>query len=277
MIKKQLFTAILLVMFGFLASAQALNSYKYVMVPTQFPFQKEDHQYNFNRLTKFLLEKYDFEAFIQGEDLPENVNGCEALVANVVKGKGFLKTILALELKDCKGQVVFTSVEGVSREKDFKKSYHEAIRNAFKDPRLVRHHYTKPLTAAKVSSTGGVIVGNKLPTAKPRVIAEPTVAVPISKPTHADAKAKIALASKDLQLELLGKEYVFKATRAGYGIYQNGIKLGDATVSENPQKYIVTAGSLSGTGYFDDFGNFVLQRVNPANKKTITDTLARVN
>ncbi|WP_040396262.1 hypothetical protein [Aquimarina agarilytica] len=276
--KKQLISGIIFIFFSITAFAQVLNDYKYVMVPAQFTFQKEEHQYNFNRLTKFLLEKYDFDAIIQGENLPENLNGCEALLANVVKGKGFLKTMLTLELKDCKGQVLFRSIDGVSREKDFKKSYHEAIRNAFKDPKLARHHYEKKvLTAAAVSNAGALAVGNNIPTSIPRVVAEPTVAVSISKPNHAVAKKKIALASKDLQLELLDKEYIFKATRMGYDIYQNGIKLGNAIIGENKTQYIVTAGALSGTGFFDDFGNFVLQRVNPVNKKTITDTMARMN
>ncbi len=276
--KKQFILSIILGLFTIITSAQALNDYKYVMVPTQFAFQNEEHQYNFNRLTKFLLEKYDFEAIIQGENLPENLNGCEALLANVVKGKGFLKTILSLELKDCKGQVLFKSIEGVSREKDFKKSYHEAIRNAFKDPKLIRHHYEKKtLTAAGVSNSEALAVGNVIPTSTPRVVAEPTVAVSISKPNYALAKKKIALTSKDLQLELQGKEYLFKATRFGYDIYQNGIKLGNAVVGDNTSQFIVTAGNLSGSGFFDDFGNFVLQRINPANQKTITDVMARLN
>ncbi len=276
--KRQFISSIVLVLFSVMVSAQALNNYKYVMVPAQFTFQNEEHQYNFNRLTKFLLEKYEFEAIIQGGNLPENLNGCEALLANVVKGKGFLKTVLTLELKDCKGQVLFRSIEGVSREKDYKKSYHEAIRNAFKDPKLARHHYEeKSLTAAGVSNSGALVVGNSIPTSRPRVVAEPTVAVSISKPNHAVAKKKIALNSRDLQLELQGKEYLFKATRLGYDIYQNGIKLGNAIVGANTSQFIVTAGNLSGKGFFDDFGNFVLQRVNPANQKTITDIMARLN
>ena len=40
--------------------------------------------------------------------------------------------LLKIQLKNCDGEVVYTSEEGLSREKNYKKAYHEALRMAFK-------------------------------------------------------------------------------------------------------------------------------------------------
>ena len=93
--KKNLFLAFLfgISQFGF---SQQNTDYKYIIVPKQFSFQKEVNQFNLNILSKFLLEK----------------------------------TKLIATLTDCKGNVVYTSQEGKSGEKDFKKGYSEALRKA---------------------------------------------------------------------------------------------------------------------------------------------------
>ena len=39
--------------------------------------------------------------------------------------------------------LIYKSKVGESREKDYKKAYHEAIRDAFKDKILVSYKYTK--------------------------------------------------------------------------------------------------------------------------------------
>lgn len=110
-----------------------LNNYKYVIVAKKFDFLKEANQYQLNDLSKFLFNKYGFEAFIEGEDYPDDLirNRCLALDADVIKDPGMFKTKLTVELTDCNDRLVYTSEIGESREKEFKKSYVEATRNAF--------------------------------------------------------------------------------------------------------------------------------------------------
>ena len=273
--KKYFFTLVITLCCLSILGAQNLNSYKYVVVPDLFGFQKEEHQYDLNRLTQFLLNKYNFVAIIQGEELPADYKPCESLKADLVSGGGLFKTALELQLKDCSDKVIYTSNKGISRIKEYKKSYHEALRNAFNDPLLKSHKYLKPLTAATVMPLGAKEVGKKLNTAEQEVIARPTVDVSLSDSVHEEAKEELALQAKDLQLTMRGKTYVFKGTENGYDIYQNGIKLGNASAEENSLNYKIDAGALSGKGYFDDFGNFVLKRTNPASQKEITDTMVR--
>lgn len=120
-----------------------LNAYKYIIVSKKYDFLKEADQYQVNSLSKFLFNKYGFEALMEGETYPEDLikNRCSALKADALKEPGMFKTKLAIELKDCNDQVVYTSDLGESREKEFKKSYTEAIRNAFKSIEALNYKY----------------------------------------------------------------------------------------------------------------------------------------
>jgi len=110
-----------------------LNNYKYVIVPKKYDFLKEEDQYRLNGLTKFLFEKYGFLTLMEGDDYPDDLlkNKCLALNSNVINDSGIFKTKLKIELEDCTDKVVFTSVFGETREKDFGKAYTEALRKAF--------------------------------------------------------------------------------------------------------------------------------------------------
>ncbi|GJQ07538.1 hypothetical protein CAPN010_16960 [Capnocytophaga cynodegmi] len=121
---------LLIVFFPFLAFGQ--NSDIYVMLPNKFDFQKKNNDYQLNSLTKFLLEKENFQVFFENE-APDNIieNPCNYIKANILNTSGMFFTRLQLVFTDCKGKQVFTSEVGKSREKEFKKAYHEALRSAF--------------------------------------------------------------------------------------------------------------------------------------------------
>ncbi|MFK8270214.1 hypothetical protein [Capnocytophaga stomatis] len=121
---------LLIAFFSFLGFGQ--NSNIYVMLPNQFEFQKKANDFQLNSLTKFLLEKENFKVFLENET-PEEIikNPCNYLKANVLNTSGMFITKLQLILTDCKGKQVFASEIGKSREKEFKKAYQEALRDAF--------------------------------------------------------------------------------------------------------------------------------------------------
>ena len=114
-------------------SQKSINDYKYIIIPNQFEFLKEADQYQINSLTKFLFNKYGYTAFLNNEELPQDLrfNECLALKADVVKESGFLKTKLRIDLKDCNGTVIKSSQVGETREKDYAKAYNMALRSAF--------------------------------------------------------------------------------------------------------------------------------------------------
>ncbi|GJH39597.1 hypothetical protein RCZ04_01470 [Capnocytophaga sp. HP1101] len=102
-----------------------------VIVPNRYAFQKEDNQYQLNMLTKFLLEKQGFKVYMESETPAELLqNPCEFLKADVKNESNMMTSKVQFVLTDCANKAVFTSEIGKSREKEFKKSYQEALRNA---------------------------------------------------------------------------------------------------------------------------------------------------
>lgn len=123
---------------------KSINEYKYIIVPNQFEFVKEIDQYRTSSLTKFLFNKYGFTAFLSDESLPEDLleNRCLALTADVKNNSNMFTTKNVIELKDCGNRVIYTSVEGKSKVKEYKKAYHEAIREAFKSIKKLNYKYS---------------------------------------------------------------------------------------------------------------------------------------
>lgn len=125
-------------------SQNTINNYKYVLVPERFDFLKTDDQYGLNTLTKSLLQRVGFTAFMTNEALPAEVAGnnkCNALKAEVVEKKKFLSTGLTLLLKDCQGTIVYKGEEGKSREKEWQAAYSEALTNAFTSLNAAQYKY----------------------------------------------------------------------------------------------------------------------------------------
>lgn len=137
---------ILIFFVGFQAQVSAqtsINDYKYIIVPKQFDFLKYQDQYETSSLTKFLFNKYGYTAFFEDEDLPEDLskNRCLALRSDIKKNKGFLATKLQIDLKDCNGNIVMSSVEGSTKVKEYKKAFQIAIREAFVTYQFLDYKY----------------------------------------------------------------------------------------------------------------------------------------
>ncbi|MFZ3565001.1 hypothetical protein [Tenacibaculum finnmarkense] len=121
-----------------------VNNYKYIMVPNKFDFLKTVDQYQTSSLTKFLFKKYGFTVFLADEVLPDDLaeNRCLALTAVLTDASSLFTTKNSITLKDCGNKDIFSSKEGRSKIKNYKKSYHEAIRNAFKSIKALKYKYT---------------------------------------------------------------------------------------------------------------------------------------
>lgn len=110
----------------------AQENYKYIIIPSQFPFFKEVDKYNLNSLTKSFFETEGFTAFFDSSDLPTEVskNRCLALYVHAVENNSMFMTRITVVVKDCKNNVLITSDEGSTREKDYDKAYNQAMRAA---------------------------------------------------------------------------------------------------------------------------------------------------
>lgn len=129
--------------FSVLFAQKNINSYKYVLVPKQFEFQKSPDQYQLNSLTKFLFERAGFTVLYTDDSFPDDLatNRCLALKALVINRSGMLSTKMNVELSDCYNNTVFSTKEGMSKEKDYLKAYHEVLREAFVEIENLKYAY----------------------------------------------------------------------------------------------------------------------------------------
>ena len=145
-----------------LAAQTDLNQYKYVSVPDRFDFMKTNDQYQISSLTQFLLNKKGFNVLESIENYPSDLasNSCLLLDMNIEKIKGFLKTKLEVQFINCKKEVVFRSAIGISKEKDFKMAYHQALRAAFDSIEGLNYNYEASATidiSAPIETSTAVI------------------------------------------------------------------------------------------------------------------------
>lgn len=110
----------------------AQENYKYIIVPKKFSFFSEENQYSTSSMTKAFFEKEGFIVFYDTDEFPSELanNRCLALYANAIKKSNMFITKINFELKDCANKMVFSSIQGSSREKEYQKSYNESFRMA---------------------------------------------------------------------------------------------------------------------------------------------------
>jgi hypothetical protein len=120
-----------------------LNDYQYALVPSRFLWQKQPNQHQVNTLTKMHLEKIGFKTFMDNDILPSDLAlvSCNAITAEVVDDSNMLLTKVKVILRDCRNNVLFTSDEGSSREKEYKAAYRQALRAAFMSLEKMNYKY----------------------------------------------------------------------------------------------------------------------------------------
>jgi hypothetical protein len=139
--KKQFLLLLLLVVSY--SYSQSVNDYKAVIVPLKYDFLNGENQFRLNTLTKFNLNKAGFVSFYASETIPVEYNErCNLLYVDVVKENGFLTTKLFITLKDCYGKIVFQSITGKSKEKEYQVAYTEALNEAFKSVYDLQYKYS---------------------------------------------------------------------------------------------------------------------------------------
>ncbi len=136
---------------------EQLNDYKYIVVPKQFSEFKRENQYQTSTLVKYLFVEKGFEAVYE-DALPQELkdNGCLGLRAKLVDGSSMFTTKATIKLENCSGEEVFTTKEGKSKEKDYKESYGEALREAFTSFDTMNYAYN-----GKAENTGPITVSMK--------------------------------------------------------------------------------------------------------------------
>ncbi|WP_081208809.1 hypothetical protein [Salegentibacter sediminis] len=262
--KKLLFLLLILLSFSGL-KAQNLNNYKYVIIPESFEFSKEKNQYQLNALLKFLFEREGFETLMNRENRPEDLqrDNCLGLNANVKEDSGLFTTRMKITLEDCQGKLIFTSEEGTSREKDYKKAWHEALRNAFESVEALNYSFeadgppaaivtAEPPKAEKVARVAAEIPqGEKTAPERPE---EPVRVIP-SEPTVGENEPGTLTFEKD------GTYFQLEKNENGYALYQRGTSEPFALLirSQEGGSFIYNSVTKQGIASFSENGDLVVE------------------
>ena len=137
---------VLFLLSSFVGIAQNLNEYKYAILPSKFPFSKEENAHNLNALSKMYLQKYGFETYFHNEAAPDEfiLSYCNKIFVDVTENSSIFITKLKITIKDCKGTILATSEQGTSKEKEYRVAYNEALRMAFDNFSLLKTHQFQP-------------------------------------------------------------------------------------------------------------------------------------
>lgn len=142
--------------------SQSINDYNTIIIPSKFNFLKETNQYRLNVLTKMFMDKKGFTTYFDTDELPTQLanNKCSSLFVDVLSDGNMFVTKLTVVLKDCRNKVLFTSMEGKSREKEYHAAYNEAIREAFASFEAIKYKYNGDVSNANLTSA--VVVETKV-------------------------------------------------------------------------------------------------------------------
>lgn len=186
--KNRIFSLIALFLFVTVSFAQGeLNGYKYIIVPKKYNFLKgEEDRYRLNSLTKYLFTKNGFNTIFQDDSFPEDLlaNPCLGVIVDINDGSKMFSTKLMFELSDCYNKIVFTSIEGASREKLYEKAYQEALRGAFVSFEAMNYEFN-PSEVTNISQTSKLNNTNNV-----------TVVKTQEEPTIVESEPKISVAAE---------------------------------------------------------------------------------
>lgn len=280
--KNRISAILILCMYVSISFAQSeLDGYKYIIVPKKFDFLKEEDKYSVNSLTKFLFEKKGFTTIFNDGTYPSDliVNPCLALTAHVDEDSGLFTTKLIIELVDCHNKTVYSSGEGKSKEKDYQKAYHEALRGSFVSIEALNYSYNPSSNmsntiapAAVQAETPAAVVPN--PPAVIPVVTAAVVTAVVSDANSLQEEAPVEVdnnedksISKSYKNDMIsffimeqGEKLVAIINESKNELYRKGEHIGTLKKTSLPNIYKASWKDQNGkkeetTAYFDSDGN----------------------
>ncbi len=261
--KKSIYLLVFVLLSVIGLQAQELGDYKYIVVPQRFDFQKEAGEYDLNALTRFLFIKYGFDAYMENEEMPADINesGCNTLYARA-DVTGFLSTKAVIKLVNCRGQEVFTLPEGKSKIKEFKAGHQEAFRKAFEGLEDLGYTYSDAIVErAEITENSKELIPEARKTMQqsaPEVKTVKVSAVPKNGSTTVKEELEVveksvpATVEVDSEAKLVSEDGSYSLTPSGIGfdVYEGNSKIGTATKTSNGS-YLVSTSQFTGIGYYD--------------------------
>ncbi|WP_350287152.1 hypothetical protein [uncultured Croceitalea sp.] len=139
--KKTLLFILALVLTQFALHAQ-FDEYKYIVVPIKFDAFKNQNEYKTSTLTKYLIAKEGFNV-VYDNAMPDdlNKNRCLGAYVDLVDNSSLFSTKLLINVKDCEGNIVFTTEEGRTKIKEYNEAYKAALNQACNSFIGLEHNY----------------------------------------------------------------------------------------------------------------------------------------
>lgn len=245
--KKLIFTSAFFLLFGVTLVAQkSLNSYKYILVPKQYEFQKTEDAYQVNSLTKFLFNKAGFNVLFNDEPYPEDLvdNVCLGLKAIVKNNPSLLATKMKIDLVDCYNNVVYSTTEGKSKIKEYKKAYHDAIRKTFADIEALDYKYESTTKIAPKALVEKNVITNKTEVVNKTKVVQDVSESKSVKQKSIDIKSdeiKAKVKSGDVKIKNNEQVKVKKESYSIEGVF-NIDSWGRSTITKKNDSYSVKGG-----------------------------------
>ncbi|MEM9143342.1 MAG: hypothetical protein AAGA86_10175 [Bacteroidota bacterium] len=130
---KRLILLLMGTVFNIGTAQMVLNDYKFIIVPKRFSDFKKENQYQTSTLVKHLFTQKGFQVFYD-DNLPMDLNSdrCLGLLVKLNNNSSLFTTKVNLDLVDCFSKTVYSTQEGRSKEKEYKISFNEAIRESLR-------------------------------------------------------------------------------------------------------------------------------------------------
>ncbi|NJW53938.1 hypothetical protein [Salinimicrobium oceani] len=250
--------------------AQNLESYQYIKVPIKYEFLKQENQYQLNALTAFLFEKKGYQVLFR-EEIPTGIDPCNVLKADVKSDSGLFRSRLFFTLQNCKNEIVYTSETGVSAEKNFKASYHEALRSAFES--FEKNAFDSSI--AQVPEKKSPVTTEER---AQEVIIDPVVSVKEVEALE-ETVEEIPTEGEVENVNTTGKtftngsiNYLLKSTPSGYELFKKGSekKFASLLKSGGGKNFIYASENISGNAFFDTSGNLVVEYLDANSQQLIS-------
>lgn len=251
---------------------KSLSDYSYVIVPEQFSFLDTPDKYELNSMSLFFLNKYGFHAFLSTE-VP-NAKSCDGLYFDLDRINSFIVHKFSIILKDCNGVEVYRSPEGVSKIRDFKSGYQDAVRKAFLnvgDLKVQQKEIVESMQPAEaVVSSEAPVDDNPQTTVNS---ATTTAAIALTSTDIAVESPKIMLPQDKFSSYMFdGKSFLLRKTSDGYSLYLETISadeelqlIGKIAMQQHDQLLFTDSANTSYDASFDADQNLII------NKATISE------
>lgn len=241
----------------------------------KYDFLKQENQYQVNALTAFLFEQKGYKVLYR-ENIPAGIDPCDVLKADVHSDSGLFRSRLYFTLENCKKETVFTSETGVSRDKDFKTSYHAALREAFNSLEEATNRTGSGMEVVidPVTTSDEIDALDKQPE---EIIVDPVVTA--QEIASEESKENSSVENSGKSAISGGKKYrngtvnyLLEKTSAGFDLFKEGKKEKFATLlkSGGGDNYIYASENISGNAFFDTSGNLVVEYLDSKSQQLVS-------